>query len=97
MYRIAALAVGLIFSGGAGAEVGDAGGAYGGGTAPGTGKVGFQEADSNRDGVLSIDEARTAGIERFQEVDRNNNGQLDQSEFSALEEIDAKERSEGLE
>ena len=96
MHRIA-FVIALIFSGGAGAEVGDAGGAYGGGTAPGTGKVDFQEADRNQDGVLSIEEARTAGIERFQEVDRNNDGQLDRAEFSALEEIDAKERSEGLE
>jgi hypothetical protein len=96
MHRIA-LIIAVLFSAGAIAEMGDAGGAYGGGTAPGTGKVDFQEADSNRDDVLSVDEARAAGIERFQQADRNNDGQLDAAEFSALEEIEQERRSQDME
>jgi hypothetical protein len=96
MHRIA-LIIAALFSAGAIAEVGDAGGAYGGGTAPGTGKVDFQEADSNRDGVLSFEEARAAGIERFEEADRNNDGRLDAAEFSVLEEMEKQRRSQDME
>lgn len=96
MHRTA-LIIAAFFSAGAIAEVGDAGGAYGGGTSPETGKVGFREADSNQDGVLSLEEARTAGIERFQDADRNNDGRLDAAEFSALEEMNQQRRSQDME
>jgi len=78
-----------LFAGSLSAAVGEAGGAYGGGTVPQTGEVSFQEADNDGDGVLTREEARRAGIERFEEGDRDGDGVLDRTEFSALEDREA--------
>lgn len=43
----------------------------------------FQRIDANGDGVISRDEHADAGRAKFQAMDRNNNGELSESEFVA--------------
>jgi len=53
----------------------------------GSGAVSFQDLDKNRDGQISLDEAKKATEvkNRFSEADVNKDGQLDAAEFAALE------------
>lgn len=83
MYTLQLMLMTLMLSGAA--YGGEAGGAYGGGTAaPPTER--FEQVDQDRDGGVDEEEARSAGIEMFREADEDRNGTLDRSEFSALED-----------
>lgn len=64
---------------------GEAGGAYGGGTQVDTPAASLKNVDEDGDGVVSPAEARRAGIERFEEADKNRDGVLDEAELAALE------------
>jgi Ca2+-binding EF-hand superfamily protein len=44
----------------------------------------FREADANKDGVITLDEAMALGEKRFSEHDRNKDGAIDQVDFDAL-------------
>ena len=68
------------------AAPGEKGGAYGGDTTGEASTFSIQEADNNGDGVVSEQEARLVGIERFDAVDKNQDGVLDEAEIAALEE-----------
>lgn len=64
----------------------EASGAVPGGTAE---IAAFEDLDRNRDGVISREEAESAGgalATNWQDADRNSDDQVDQSEFSAFEE-----------
>lgn len=64
---------------------GEAGGAYGGATSP-PATTPFEQVDTDRDGSVNEEEARSAGIEMFLHADEDRSGALDRSEFSALED-----------
>lgn len=51
------------------------------------GAASFQELDSNRDGVITLDEAKKSPELKanFTQADTNKDGKLDAAEFSALE------------
>jgi Ca2+-binding EF-hand superfamily protein len=51
------------------------------------GAASFQELDSNRDGQITLDEAKKSpGLKsNFTQADANKDGKLDAAEFSALE------------
>lgn len=53
----------------------------------GAGMTSFQDLDTNRDGQISLDEAKKSPevSKKFGQADANKDGQLDQAEFSALE------------
>jgi len=53
----------------------------------GSGKVSFQDLDANRDGQITLDEAKKAPEvkNRFTQADTNQDGKLDAAEFAALE------------
>lgn len=53
----------------------------------GSGKVSFQDLDTNRDGQITLDEAKKAPDvkNRFTQADANKDGKLDAAEFAALE------------
>ena len=53
----------------------------------GSGKVSFQDLDSNRDGQITLDEAKKSPEvkARFTQADANQDGKLDAAEFAALE------------
>lgn len=53
----------------------------------GSGKVSFQDLDTNRDGQITLDEAKKAPEvkDKFTQADANKDGKLDAAEFSALE------------
>jgi hypothetical protein len=53
----------------------------------GSGKASFQDLDANRDGVITLDEAKKAPEvkARFTQADTNQDGKLDAAEFAALE------------
>ena len=53
----------------------------------GSGKVSFQDLDTNHDGQISPDEAKKAPevSKRFVQADANRDGRLDAAEFAALE------------
>jgi len=55
--------------------------------AGGSGNVSFQKLDTNRDGQISLDEAKKSPevSKMFGQADANRDGKLDSSEFSALE------------
>jgi EF hand len=55
--------------------------------AGGSGKVSFQKLDTNRDGQISLNEAKKSPevSKKFGQADANRDGKLDSSEFSALE------------
>ena len=74
----------LLFGHAVVAAVGEDGGAYGGGTTAQTGEISFAEADNDEDGVLSREEARRVGIERFDKGDINGDGVLDRAELASL-------------
>lgn len=83
MYTLQLVLMSLLLNGPA--YAGEAGGAYGGATsAPPT--TPFEQVDVNRDGHVDEEEARSAGIEMFEDADEDRNGGLDRSEFSALED-----------
>ena len=83
MYTIPLILIALLL--GQPAAAGEAGGAYGGETtAPPT--ANFAEVDQDGDGAVTEEEARSAGIEMFEEADADRDHTLDRSEFSALED-----------
>ena len=84
--RTLVLIAGGLFATATMAEPGEKGGAYGGDTTGEAATFSFQEADNNGDGVVSEEEARRVGIERFDAVDKNQDGELDEAEIAALEE-----------
>ncbi len=53
----------------------------------GSGKVSFQDLDTNRDGQISLEEAKKAPevSKGFVRADTNQDGKLDAAEFAALE------------
>jgi Ca2+-binding EF-hand superfamily protein len=53
----------------------------------GSGKVSFQDLDTNRDGQISLEEAKKAPeiSKKFVQADTNQDGKLDAAEFAALE------------
>jgi Ca2+-binding EF-hand superfamily protein len=53
----------------------------------GSGKVSFQDLDANRDGQITLSEAKKSSevSQKFSQVDINKDGKLDAAEFSALE------------
>ena len=53
----------------------------------GSGKVSFQDLDTNHDGQITLDEAKKAPEvkDKFTEADANKDGKLDAAEFAALE------------
>lgn len=53
----------------------------------GSGKVSFQDLDTNRDGQITLDEAKKSPEvkNRFTQADANQDGKLDAAEFAALE------------
>jgi Ca2+-binding EF-hand superfamily protein len=53
----------------------------------GSGKVSFQDLDSNRDGLISVDESKKSSeiSKKFSQADANKDGKLDAAEFAALE------------
>ena len=53
----------------------------------GSGKISFQDLDTNRDGQISLEEAKKAPdvSKRFVQADTNQDGKLDAAEFAALE------------
>ena len=57
----------------------------------GSGKVSFQDLDTNHDGVISPDEAKKAPeiAKKFVQADTNQDGKLDAAEFAALETMPA--------
>jgi hypothetical protein len=59
------------------------------------GAASFQELDANRDGQITVDEAKKAPEvkEKFTQADANKDGKLDAAEFAALETM-PKERKE---
>jgi Ca2+-binding EF-hand superfamily protein len=52
-----------------------------------SGAASFQELDANRDGQITLDEAKKAPEvkEKFTQADANKDGKLDAAEFAALE------------
>jgi Ca2+-binding EF-hand superfamily protein len=65
------------------------------GDGPGMGRLGrggmglsmlrfFAGADQNKDGVITLEEAQTAGERRFATLDRNKDGVVDRADFDAL-------------
>jgi hypothetical protein len=63
--------------------------------AGGSGKVSFQKLDTNRDGQISMDEAKKSPevSKMFGQADTNRDGKLDSSEFSALESAPGESQS----
>jgi len=57
----------------------------------GSGKVSFQDLDTNRDGQISLEEAKKAPeiSKKFVQADTNQDGKLDAAEFAALETMPA--------
>lgn len=53
----------------------------------GSGAASFQDLDSNRDGQITLDEAKKSPDvkNRFTQADANKDGKLDAAEFAALE------------
>jgi hypothetical protein len=53
----------------------------------GSGKVTFQDLDTNRDGQITLDEANKSPEAKikFTQADANKDGKLDAAEFAALE------------
>jgi hypothetical protein len=53
----------------------------------GSGKVSFEDLDTNHDGQISQDEAKKAPeiAKKFVQADTNHDGKLDAAEFAALE------------
>ena len=53
----------------------------------GSGKISFQDLDANRDGQISLEEAKKAPevSKKFVQADTNQDGKLDAAEFAALE------------
>ena len=53
----------------------------------GSGKISFQDLDTNRDGQISLEEAKKAPevSKGFVRADTNQDGKLDAAEFAALE------------
>jgi len=53
----------------------------------GSGKISFQDLDTNRDGQISLEEAKKAPevSKKFVQADTNQDGKLDAAEFAALE------------
>jgi hypothetical protein len=53
----------------------------------GSGAASFQDLDSNRDGQITLDEAKKSPEvkAKFTQVDANKDGKLDAAEFAALE------------
>ena len=53
----------------------------------GSGAASFQDLDSNRDGQITLDEAKKSPEvkAKFTQADANKDGKLDAAEFSALE------------
>ena len=83
MYTIPLVLIALLL--GEPVAAGEAGGAYGGETtAPPT--ANFEQVDQDRDGAVTEEEARSAGVEMFDDADVDRDGTLDRSEFSALED-----------
>lgn len=60
----------------------------------GSGKVSFQDLDTNRDGQITPDEAKRAPEVKasFTQADANKDGKLDAAEFAALEAMPKKTR-----
>lgn len=67
------------------ATSGEKAGAYGGATSGDATEVTMEYADTDGDGTVSREEARRVGIERFEAVDSNQDGVLDEAELAALE------------
>lgn len=82
MYRLQTLLIVATLAGPV--HAGEAGGAYGGETSA-PANTPFEQVDVNRDGSVDEEEARSAGIEMFRDADEDRSGDLDRSEFSALE------------
>ena len=73
-------------SGGAGRGAGMGLGISGGiGDGPGGGMMGFlRDADANKDGVITLDEALAAAMKRFDTFDRNKDGVIDKADFDLM-------------
>jgi hypothetical protein len=54
------------------------------GEGPGRFGAMFAQADANKDGQVTLEEARTAALGRFTEADANKDGVLDDSERDAM-------------